>query len=157
MGVIARCSWVGTGVIVDRLAVAVLLTVIVAGMWFTPLAPRLRRSLAGPPSERPEDEPATEPLWKRGLLILAGLYPLVVLHGVLFSEHIERLGQPVALLLGTVVTVGVLGWPILPLLRRAMRWWLRPDGATSAATDVLGAVALLAVIALTVAAFQVGR
>ena len=125
-------------------------------MWFTPLAPRLRRTLAGPQPDHAGEEPATEPLWKRGLLILAGLYPLVVLHGVLFADHIERLGQPVALLLGTVVTVGLLGWPVLPALRRLMRWWLRPDGTTSAATDILGAGSLLLVIALTVAAFHVG-
>ncbi len=57
-------------------------------------------------------------------MILAGLYPLVVLHSWFVAPHLEHLGPAPAMLVGTASTVALLGWPVLPALRRAMGWWV---------------------------------
>ncbi len=145
---------------VDRLTVAVALSLAVAALWFTPVAPLVRSRLGARRLDarriRPEhDDDQDEPQWKRGLLILAGLYPLIVLHDALFSRHLEQLGRANALLLATVVTVGLLGWPVLPGLRRAMAWWLHGDRSGATLLDGVGIALLVGVIAATAAASSV--
>lgn len=139
---------------VDRLTVAVALSVAIAALWFTPVAPLVRTQLRARRlgARRPgaeHDDGQHEPQWKRGLLILAGLYPLVVVHDALFSRHLEQLGRANALLLATVVTVGLLGWPVLPGLRRAMAWWLHGDRSGATLLDGAGIALLVGVIAAT--------
>lgn len=97
-------------------------------------------------------EGASEPVWKTNLLVLAGLYPLVMVHTSVVAPHLEFLGPQVALLFGSATTVALLGWPVLPWLRRTFAWWL--DSATArTGTDARGGAFLATMIAMTAALF----
>jgi antibiotic biosynthesis monooxygenase (ABM) superfamily enzyme len=67
------------------------------------------------------------PSWKQNLLVLVVLYPLVFLFGEWVQEPLllDR-GVPfwLALFIGNVVTVALLGWVLLPTANRLFASWL---------------------------------
>lgn len=81
------------------------------------------------------------------MLVLVGLYPTVILFTVLVAPHLTWTGDAVGMLLGNVVTVGLLGWPILGWLRRRFDWWLHAEPGDRA-TERRGAAILVAVLAV---------
>ncbi len=65
-------------------------------------------------------------IFKRNLLVLLVLYPLIFLWSYLISEpFIARLGAPswLALFLGNIVTTQLLGWWVAPAIFKAFDWW----------------------------------
>lgn len=91
------------------------------------------------------------PVWKENWLVLAALYPLVMVHTLLVAPQLEWAGTAAAMLLGNVVTVGLLGWPVLGTLRRTMGWWLHaPPGDRT--TDRRGLALLVGWLACVLAA-----
>lgn len=89
------------------------------------------------------------PSWKTALSVLVGLYPTVVLLTLVIGE--TWVGAPLwaSLLLGNIISVALLTWVVMPLVTRALRFWLAPDrGAAQPRTDLLGVVAATAFLAL---------
>jgi antibiotic biosynthesis monooxygenase (ABM) superfamily enzyme len=106
------------------------------GSWFSPLG---RGDVAGPPR------------WKTALSVLVGLYPTVVLLSLGISE-IWRHGKLwETLLLGNVLSVTLLTWVVMPIVTRALAFWLEPDpDRAGGRLDAIGAA--LSVAFLTLAA-----
>jgi hypothetical protein len=121
--------------------------------WFSPLilAGRARHAdhSAEHAPDRDDGAAPQEPFWKRNLLILVGLYPLVMLHTLFVAPHLRHLGTALAVLIGTATTVALLGWPVLPLLRRRMSWWLAADPHATRRTHLVGALILIVGTAAT--------
>jgi uncharacterized protein len=86
-------------------------------------------------------------VWKENVLVLVGLYPTVMLFTVLVAPHLTWTGDALGMLLGNVVTVGLLGWPILGWLRRRFDWWLHAEPGDRRA-ERRGAAILLATLAM---------
>lgn len=95
---------------------------------------------------------AEPPSWKTALSVLVGLYPTVVLLTLAISALWK--GAPLwsSLLVGNILSVSLLTWVVMPIVTRALRFWLAPARtAVQPRTDVLGTVAGVAFLA--VAAF----
>jgi uncharacterized protein len=103
---------------------------------------------AQPGEEEAGDAPAN---WKTALSVLVGLYPTVVLLTLAISEIWSTASLWQSLLLGNILSVGLLTWVVMPLVTRALRFWLVPGrGGFTARADVLGTAA--SVVFLTFAA-----
>lgn len=97
------------------------------------------------------------PTWKINMVVLLLLYPIVFLFGLFIQVPllVDRLGLPfaVALFLGNVVSVPLLGW-LVPRASVHLAWWLQPAPAAKARrTDLLGGVLIVVLYAAMVVAF----
>lgn len=92
--------------------------------------------------------PAT---WKTALSVLVGLYPTVVLLTLVISELWPGADLWQSLLLGNVLSVTLLSWVVMPIVTRALRFWLAPATPDEGSRlDAVGAAASIGF--LTVAA-----
>lgn len=106
------------------------------------------------------------PEWKQAMVVLAVLYPLVSVYditlgnaagqGLAIAGHpiIRGLGLPfpVVVFLGNAVGTVLLSWMLMPAAIRLFDWWLDP--AASGAQTIRGALILIALYVLEVAAFS---
>lgn len=106
------------------------------------------------------------PEWKQAMVVLAVLYPLVSFYditlgnaagqGLAIAGHpiIRGLGLPfpVVVFLGNAVGTVLLSWMLMPAAIRLFDWWLDP--AASGAQTIRGALLLIALYVLEVAAFS---
>lgn len=88
------------------------------------------------------------PAWKNNYIVLLGLYPIVMLELLFLNPFTAWLPLPVGNLIGNLISVGVLGWPVIWLLTKAMAWWLKPPGQASKFNNWSGAIIVLVLIAL---------
>ena len=88
------------------------------------------------------------PAWKNNYIVLLGLYPIVMLEILFFNPLFEWLPIPAGNFLGNIISVGVLGWPVIWLLSKWMAWWLVPKPERTPSRDVGGAILVLAIIAI---------
>jgi antibiotic biosynthesis monooxygenase (ABM) superfamily enzyme len=98
--------------------------------------------------------PAT---WKQSMLVLLMLYPLVFLFGEWVHEPLlvdNGLSFWLALFIGNAVSVMLLGWVLIPWISRRFGWWLNASGAHRGRANWLGAMAVVALYALTLAALS---
>jgi hypothetical protein len=108
------------------------------GSWFAP-----------PDGEEDGEGPAQ---WKTALSVLLGLYPTVVLLTLGISALWKNAELWVSLLVGNILSVSLLTWVVMPVVTRALRFWLVPEGhRANPRRDALGALVSLAF--LTFAAF----
>ena len=108
------------------------------GSWFEP-----------PKGEGAGEGPAQ---WKTALSVLAGLYPTVVLLTLAIGAIWPGAQLWVSLLVGNILSVSLLTWAVMPVVTRALRFWLAAeDGRAGARLDAAGA--LVSVAFLTFAAF----
>ena len=82
--------------------------------------------------------------------MLIGLYPAVVLLTLCIS-HIWKVGALwESILLGNIVSVAFLTWVVMPVITRALGFWLVPKpGRVGARLDALGAAMSIAFLTLT--------
>jgi hypothetical protein len=97
-----------------------------------------------------EDGPAP---WKLNYLILIGLYPIVMAEIIFLNPLLEWLPLALSNLIGNVLSVALLGWPVLALLSKGAARWTRPGGTPR--SDLVGALVALAVLAVLIATFWV--
>ncbi len=94
--------------------------------------------------------------WKQDMVVLLLLYPIVFLFGTFVQTPwlMRRAGLPfaVALFIGNVVSIVLLGW-LIPLASRRLGWWLQPTAGGPARTAVGGTLLVLALYGVMVAAF----
>lgn len=78
--------------------------------------------------------------WKTALSVLVGLYPTVVLLTLGISEIWPHGKLWETLLLGNALSVTLLTWVVMPLVTRALAFWLEPDSKQASwRLDVMGA------------------
>lgn len=99
-----------------------------------------------------KDREGLPPAWKNNYIVLLGLYPIVMLEILFLNPYLEWLPLPIANFIGNLISVGVLGWPVIWLLSMWMGWWLSPKKPRHRAIDWTGAILVL----LLVAAMGVG-
>ncbi|TQF74110.1 hypothetical protein FK531_05510 [Rhodococcus spelaei] len=101
------------------------------------------------PAGGPDAAPAAQ--WKTALSVLIGLYPTVVILTLLIAEIWPGAPLWLGLLVGNVLSVTILTWVVMPVVTRALRFWLEPDDPRDLRTERLGvaiSVAFLAVAAI---------
>ncbi len=117
---------------------------------------RLRRIAApfGSWFARPDEPDGAEASWKTALSVLVGLYPTVVLLTLAISEIWPSAQLWIALLIGNICSVALLTWVVMPVVTRALRFWLAPeDGRAGRRVDALGTVASVAFLTLAALVF----
>ena len=88
------------------------------------------------------------PPWKMNYIILLGLYPIVMLEILFLNPYLNWLPIPAGNFVGNVISVGVLGWPVVAVLSRWLGWWLVPAPRRSRFRDVGGALLVLMCVAV---------
>ena len=88
------------------------------------------------------------PAWKNNYIVLLGLYPIVMLEILFLNPYLEWLPLPVGNFVGNIISVGVLGWPVIWLLSKWFAWWLVPLERPTPGRDWRGALIVLAIIAV---------
>lgn len=92
---------------------------------------RLPNSFAGWfPSDAPDREPPTT--LKQSMVVLLLLFPIVMGEFRFLTPLLKRLPLAPATFVGNAISVGLLGWPLMPIAMVFLNWWLSPrPGAAS--------------------------
>ncbi|MFB7667090.1 antibiotic biosynthesis monooxygenase [Kitasatospora sp. NPDC056138] len=97
--------------------------------------------------------------WKQAMSVVLGLYPTVMVLNLTVGKVLQAADVPgyLALFISNVLSVSILTWVVMPLINRALEFWLVPGPAAPGRTHVLGTlvvasayVALLALFGWTV-------
>jgi antibiotic biosynthesis monooxygenase (ABM) superfamily enzyme len=92
--------------------------------------------------------------WKTALSVLVGLYPTVVLLTLAISELWKKAELWESLLIGNILSVSLLTWVVMPIVTRALRFWLEPDGGRAGArVNAMGALVSVVFLALAALVF----
>jgi uncharacterized protein len=105
------------------------------------------------------------PAWKQAMVVLAVLYAMVSLldmtlgnylgTGIATRGHtwVTGLGTqlPITVFILNLIGTALLTWVLMPVITRAMQWWLRPD--VSRARTIQGIVLMVVIYALEIATF----
>ena len=95
----------------------------------------------------PGGEAASAPAWKRNMLVLLVLYPVVFITAWFIQDPLlTGNGLPfwLALFMANIISVVALGWLLVPAADRLFGWWLYPSGRTRRAVTVVGIVVVVA-------------
>jgi len=101
---------------------------------------------------RPEGTSAP-PAWKFNYLILVGLYPIVMLEILFLNPKLDWMNLAFGNLIGNVLSVAVLGWPVVAILSKLMGWWIQPAAGAPRSVDRKGAFVMIVALAVLVCAF----
>ena len=93
----------------------------------------------------PADAITNEPPkpWKQSMLVILMLFPVVMLEIRFLTPWLKGLSTSPATFIGNVISVFLLSWPLMPLIIRAMKWWLLPGSASPRWINPLGVMLLL--------------
>jgi hypothetical protein len=83
--------------------------------WFTPGALR-------------SGEPALPPNWKQAMTVLLGLYPTVMVLNLLLAPRLTTVPFALQIFISNAVGTVILTWLVMPLVTRALSFWLTPAG-----------------------------
>ena len=100
--------------------------------------------------------PKLTPRWKTAMVILLVLYPTVMtLSRFLGPVLSDTVGTPpwLTMWLSQIVSVAILTYALMPLATRAFSRWLDPVEGAGVGVSVLGALAVVAVYAVTLGVF----
>lgn len=99
------------------------------------------------------EAPSEPPRWKQILMVTLGLYPTVMLLA-LFIDPWLRLWVPfpVQMLIGNLVCVSLLTWPVMPWLNKKFARWLTP-ATNRSGTDLTGAVVIAVILLIWLTLF----
>ena len=69
------------------------------------------------------------PAWKQAMIVLAALFPTVMLLSVTFGDFAASRGVPFAvnIFVGNALSIVALTWLLMPAVTRMMAWWLSPS------------------------------
>jgi hypothetical protein len=97
---------------------------------------------------------AAAPAWKRNMLVLLVLYPVVFLTALFIQDpFLTGNGMPfwLALFVANIISVVALGWLLVPAADRVFGWWLYPYGRTKRIATVVGIVVVTALYGVSLA------
>lgn len=98
------------------------------------------------------DRSGGAPVWKRNMLVLLVLYPVVFLTAWWVQRPLlVGNGMPLwlALFVANVLSVVALGWVLVPAVGRRFEWWLYPAGGRQRRTTAVGVVVVTALYGLS--------
>ena len=104
--------------------------------WFTPGALR-------------SGEPALPPNWKQAMVVLLALYPTVMVLNLLMAPRLTSLPFALQIFISNAVGTVILTWLVMPLVTRALTFWLTPAG-TGIGPVGLGAVLVGYAVAIAI-------
>lgn len=87
------------------------------------------------------------PDWKMVLTVLLALYPTVMLLTIFVGPLTNRFGLAAGMLISNAMSVSLLQWVIMPVLRVVLSSWLRAGGREGKPVTVGGLVLILLVLA----------
>ncbi|GAB2648300.1 antibiotic biosynthesis monooxygenase [Prescottella soli] len=93
------------------------------------------------------------PSWKTALSVLVGLYPLVVVLTVVIDELWPGAPLWASLLIGNIASVSLLTCVVMPIVTRALRFWLEPDGPAGRRIDAIGTAVSIGFLAAAAVVF----
>jgi hypothetical protein len=86
--------------------------------------------------------------------VLVGLYPTVVLLTLAISEIWKKAELWESLLIGNILSLALLTWVVMPVVTRALRFWLEPEGGRAdARVNAMGAMASVAFLGFAALVF----
>ena len=95
--------------------------------------------------------------WKQVLAVVLGLYPTIMIQGMVFSA-LGIMGSwpmPTSLVVNNLITSSILTWGVMPLVTKALRFWLSPAyHLTTHQTNLMGAGLVLAALGFMVSVFN---
>jgi len=95
------------------------------------------------------------PHWKMFLTVLLALYPTVVLLTVFLVPHTQpKVGLAVAVLINNILSVSLLEWLGMPVIRVLLAPWLRANSTADRTRSVGGLVLIVAALGVLVALFR---
>lgn len=98
---------------------------------------------------------AAIPSWKQAMAVLLGLYPTVMILDLTAGRLFKAAHLPgyFALFISNMLSVILLTWVVMPLVNKALTFWLLPSGADPARTNVIGTAVVILCYAVSVAIF----
>ena len=69
------------------------------------------------------------PAWKQAMIVLAVLFPTVMLISITFGDIVASRGVPfsVNVFVGNALSIAAMTWLLMPAVTRMMAWWLSPS------------------------------
>ncbi len=71
-----------------------------------------------------EDAQKLPPYWKRLLISVVAVFPLLYIIQSFLPYLLSDLPRPASMLLGVILLSGILTWPVMPFLSRLLKRWL---------------------------------
>ncbi|MGW6143818.1 antibiotic biosynthesis monooxygenase [Streptomyces sp. NPDC055144] len=101
------------------------------------------------------EEEKVPPNWKQAMTVVLALYPTVMVLNLTVGHEFAVLGVPgyLGLFFSNVLSVSILSWLLMPLVNRALAFWLRPGRTRTVRVDVAGAALVALCWALTILIF----
>jgi antibiotic biosynthesis monooxygenase (ABM) superfamily enzyme len=97
--------------------------------------------------------PSEPPRWKQILMVTLGLYPTVMLLAVFIDPWLRQwVPFPVQMLIGNLVCVSLLTWPVMPWLNKRFGRWLTPV-TKRLGSEVAGVLVIVLLLLLWLALF----
>jgi antibiotic biosynthesis monooxygenase (ABM) superfamily enzyme len=95
------------------------------------------------------------PNWKQAMTVVLALYPTVMILNLTVGDWMKAAHIPgyLALFIGNVLSVCALTWVIMPLVNRALTFWLAPDRVTPRLTNLTGVAVVVLCYAVFIAIF----
>ncbi|QIB32826.1 antibiotic biosynthesis monooxygenase [Ancylobacter pratisalsi] len=90
---------------------------------------------------------ASPAAWKQTALVLMALFPVVMLEIRFLSPYLAGLPIAAATFIGNAISVSLVSWPLVGLVRACMKWWLQPAPEHRALIEGVGVLVLFAVYA----------
>ena len=97
---------------------------------------------------------ASAPAWKRNMLVLLVLYPVVFLTATWVQDPLlVGNGLPfwLALFVANIISVVALGWLLVPGADKLFGWWLYPSGRSRRMATLVGTVVVITLYGLSLA------
>ncbi|KFG10016.1 antibiotic biosynthesis monooxygenase [Streptomyces scabiei] len=95
------------------------------------------------------------PNWKQAMTVVLALYPTVMVLNLTVGHGFDVVGVPgyLALFFGNVLSVSILTWLLMPLVNRALAFWLQPGRTRTVGVHVAGAAVVVLCWALCILLF----
>jgi len=94
------------------------------------------------------------PIWKQSAIVLLVLFPVVMLEIAFLNPLLQWMNVAPATFIGNLISVGLLGWPLMPLAIKAMQWWLSPRPQAGSLVRWGGPVLLVSLYAISIVFFH---